>query len=125
MHISLSQRRSLDLPSSLFTESGRLIPDFSVARRLAPRLNTSAARIYALSLINEAFSLILDYFDRTGLLPISTHLFHLESRLGRENLRTTLLRFVELFPPLRFLMEKRPRFNIWIVLKHPPKCTKR
>ncbi|MEJ5241150.1 MAG: alpha-amylase family glycosyl hydrolase [Anaerolineales bacterium] len=99
MHISLSQRRSLDLPSSLFTESGRLIPDFSVARRLAPRLNTSAARIYALSLINEAFSLILDYFDRTGLLPISTHLFHLESRLGRENLRTTLLRFVELFPP--------------------------
>lgn len=116
MHISLSYRRSLELSPSLFAESGRLLADFAAARQLASRLQRSAAQIYALSLINEAFAHILDRLEARGLFSLSAHLSLLESRLGREKLRFTLLRFLEIFPPLSVFLEKETPLQY---LDHP------
>lgn len=108
MHLSLSTRRLLDLPASFFYENGRLIPDFAIAHQVAPRLSASAAKIYALAVLNEALSTALDHLDRAGLLSLTALLELAQSRLGAESVKATLLRFLELFPPQSVFLGETP-----------------
>ncbi|MFO3797385.1 MAG: hypothetical protein ACK8QZ_08915, partial [Anaerolineales bacterium] len=106
MHLPYSLHRSLPLSPSLFYENGRLIPDFEAAHRLAPSLGVAAGKIYALALLNEVFASALQHFERNGALPLSSLLKVAEARLGAERLKATLLRFLQLFPPLPVFLEQ-------------------
>ncbi len=101
MHLSASYRVSLGLPFSFFTESGRLLlPDFTAARQVASLVERPASQIYALCLINEILSRVLDYLEQEGQFPLSQQLGVLVSRFSEAKVRSTLLRYLVLFPPL-------------------------
>lgn len=100
MHLTHSLHRSISLPPSFFYENGRLIPDFEAVHRLAPHLGVAAGKIYALAVLNEIFAGALGHFERSGALPFSGLLEVAEARLGAERVKATLLRFLELFPPV-------------------------
>ncbi|MCX8106790.1 MAG: alpha-amylase family glycosyl hydrolase [Ignavibacterium album] len=119
-HVSAESRKKYQFEENLFSLQGDLIvSDFSTARRLADKINgirknegrhselVTAGQINALGLLHEIFHLLIrryEEYENPGVIQRSINF--LKQSLSDDELETTMLKFVEEFPPLPVYQKK-------------------
>lgn len=113
-HASAEARKKYDFEESLFSVTGNLIiADFSTARILSNRINntrvaegrndgnTTPGLINSIGLLHELFHFIIrNYEEKENPGVFSRSEEWLNKKLGEDELRKLLLKFVKNFPPL-------------------------
>ncbi len=113
-HVSRFARDKYDFDQLLFKFDGNIIfANFHAARTFANKINKSkdlvnypeqaikASEINALGLIDEILHLIITLFRRQVNQKVFSDAYdQLEKEFGTEKLKSTLLRFIDDFPPL-------------------------
>jgi glycosidase len=106
IHVSRSARDKYQFDEGLFTTSGRAaVADFASARRFAEVMSTHrsypvpASDINAMGLLDEVFRILLRQYVRQNPGLFQRGLDWLESEVGGDALESTLVCFIEEFPP--------------------------
>lgn len=112
-HVSRAARQKYGMDESLFSIRGTLVfANFYAARLLAQRINAArdlarqpelavqAGELNALGLIHEIFHYILEEYRRQRGDVMAQAAAALDEQLGPAAVATTLVRFVDEFPPL-------------------------
>jgi len=106
IHVSRQARNTYQFDEDLFSPAGRAtVADFASARRFAEVMSVHrsypvpASDINAMGLLDEVFRVLMGQYEKQNPGLFRRGLAWLEPHVGEVKLETTLLRFVEEFPP--------------------------
>jgi len=106
IHVSRQARNKYHFDEELFSEEGRAaVADFAAARRFAEEMSAQrpqpvpASDINAMGLLDEVFRILLRKYEMQNPGVFRRGLDWLAANLGIDLLDTTLLRYIEEFPP--------------------------
>ncbi len=106
IHVSRPARNTYRFDEGLFSPRGRaLVADFAAARRFAEQMSARRAEpvpasdINAMGLLNEVFQILIGQYESQNPGTFRRGLDWLDSHVGEKPLQTTLVRFIEEFPP--------------------------
>lgn len=109
-HISRNTREKYEFDDNLFSTNGNVIfANFQAARAFTQKLNekreanekVAVGQVNAMGLLDEIYHFILRQYELTVNPKVfSRAVLFVKSRLDEKSLHSTLLRFVELFPPV-------------------------
>jgi len=107
IHVSRSARDTYRFDEGLFSAAGRAaVADFAAARRFAEVMSVHrtypvpASDINAMGLLDEVFRILIRQYEKQTPGVFSRGLDWLELQVGADALESTLLRYLEEFPPM-------------------------
>ncbi|MGB7874470.1 MAG: alpha-amylase family glycosyl hydrolase [Anaerolineales bacterium] len=106
IHVSRQARNKYQFDEGLFSPAGRAaVADFASARRFAEVMSAHrtypvpASDINAMGLLDEVFRILVKQYESQNPGVFRRGLDWLKPHVGDDKLETTLLRFIEEFPP--------------------------
>lgn len=106
IHISRQARQKYQFDEGLFSPAGRaIVADYAVARRVAEVMSARqpqpvpASDINAMGLLNEVFRVLIRQYETQNPGAFRRGLDWLASHVGEGPLESTLVRYLEEFPP--------------------------
>ncbi len=106
IHVSRPARNKYQFDEGLFSTSGHaVVADYAAARRFAETMSAQrpqpvpASDINAMGLLDEVFRILIQQYELQNPGVFRRGLDWLDSHIGTTPLETTLVRFIEEFPP--------------------------
>jgi glycosidase len=106
IHVSRPARHKYQFDEGLFSASGHaVVANYAAARRFAERMSAQrpqpvpASDINAMGLLDEVFRVLIRHYETQNPGVFRRGLDWLDSHIGSAPLQTTLVRFIEEFPP--------------------------
>jgi glycosidase len=106
IHVSRPARDKYQFDEGLFSTTGHaVVADYAAARRFAERMSAQrsqpvpASDINAMGLLDEVFRVLIQHYETQNPGVFRRGLDWLDSHIGSAPLQTTLVRFIEEFPP--------------------------
>jgi len=106
-HVSRKARETYHFDASLFSSDGRVIvADFAAARRFAETMSSvrgapvQASDINAMGLIDEIMHIVIRQYEMQNPGVMARAVQKMEAQMGKAAFEQTLLRFLEVFPPV-------------------------
>jgi glycosidase len=126
IHVSRPARNKYQFDEGLFSTSGHaVVADYAAARRFAETMSAQrpqpvpASDINAMGLLDEVFRILIQQYELQNPGVFRRGLDWLDSHIGSAPLQTTLVRFIEEFPP-QPVYHGELRAEQYFVLTPPP-----